>query len=219
MAELYGKIVLPGEEIEKNNYTYKFNDKTISKKVLLVSQDEKRSKVVPLSEVYYPSVGDKIIGIVREVEASGWFVDINSVNYAFLPLAEAVKEFIDVYRTDLSKILDVDTVIHAKVINVVKNKIVQISIKDEKPNKLIGGGIIKVNPAKVARIIGKNMSMVKLISEKTNSKIIVGKNGYVWINAKDADSIIKAINAIKFVERNAHLKGLTELVSSYLEKL
>jgi len=219
MAELYGKIVLPGEEIEKNNYTYKFNDKTISKKVLLVSQDEKRSKIVPLSEVYYPSVGDKIIGIVREVEASGWFVDINSVNYAFLPLAEAVKEFIDVYRTDLSKILDVDTVVHAKVINVVKNKIVQISIKDEKPNKLIGGGIIKVNPAKVARIIGKNMSMVKLISEKTNSKIVVGKNGYVWINAKDADSIIKAINAIKFVERNAHLKGLTELVSSYLEKL
>lgn len=219
MAELYGKIVLPGEEIEKNNYTYKFNDKTISKKVLLVSQDEKRSKVVPLSEVYYPSVGDKIIGIVREVEASGWFVDINSVNYAFLPLAEAVKEFIDVYRTDLSKILDVDAVIHAKVINVVKNKIVQISIKDEKPNKLIGGGIIKVNPAKVARIIGKNMSMVKLISEKTNSKILIGKNGYVWINAKDADSIIKAINAIKFVERNAHLKGLTELVSNYLEKL
>jgi len=219
MAELYGKIVLPGEEIEKNNYTYKFNDKTISKKVLLVSQDEKRTKIVPLSEVYYPSVGDKIIGIVREVEASGWFVDINSVNYAFLPLAEAVKEFIDVYRTDLSKILDVDTVVHAKVINVVKNKIVQISIKDEKPNKLIGGGIIKVNPAKVARIIGKNMSMVKLISEKTNSKIIVGKNGYVWINAKDADSIIKAINAIKFVERNSHLKGLTELVSSYLEKL
>ena len=219
MAELYGKIVLPGEEIEKNNYTYKFQDKTISKKVLLVSQDEKRSKVIPLSEVYYPNVGDKIIGIVKEVEASGWFVDINSINYAFLPIAEAVKEFIDIYRTDLSKILDVDTVIHGRVINVMKNKIVQISIKDEKPNKLIGGGVIKVNPAKVARIIGKNMSMVKLISEKTNSKILVGKNGYIWINAKDADSLIKAINAIKFVERNAHLKGLTELVSNYLEKL
>lgn len=219
MAELYGKLILPGEEVEKNNYAYKFNEKFISKKVILISRDEKKTKAISLSEVYYPKVGDKVIGIVKEVEASGWFVDINSINYAFLPLAEAVKEFIDVYRTDLSKFLDVGTIVQAKVINVMKNKIIQISIKEEKPNKLTNGGIIKVNPAKVARIIGKNMSMIKLISEKTNSKIIVGKNGYVWISAKNADSIIKAINAIKFVEKNAHLKGLTELVSKYLEEI
>lgn len=218
MAELYGKIVLPGEEVEKNEFSYKFNNKFISKKVSLISKDEEKTKVISLSSTYYPEVGDKVIGIVKEVEAAGWFVDINSINYAFLPIAEAVKEFIDIYRTDLSKIININEIIYAKVINVINYKIIQISLKDDNLRKLNGGGIISVNPAKVARIIGKNMSMIKLISEKTNCEIIVGKNGYIWIKSKKAENMIKAINAIKFIERNSHFKGLTEMVMKYLEE-
>lgn len=218
MAELYGKIVLPGEEVEKNEFSYKFNDKFISKKVSLISKDEEKTKVISLSSTYYPEVGDKVIGIVKEVEAAGWFVDINSINYAFLPIAEAVKEFIDIYRTDLSKIININEIIYAKIINVINYKIIQISLKDDNLRKLNGGGIISVNPAKVARIIGKNMSMIKLISEKTNCEIIVGKNGYIWIKSKKAENMIKAINAIKFIERNSHFKGLTEMVLKYLEE-
>ncbi|MEM5820470.1 MAG: exosome complex RNA-binding protein Rrp4 [Candidatus Aenigmatarchaeota archaeon] len=218
MAELYGKIVLPGEEVEKNEFSYKLNNKFISKKVSLISKDEEKTKVISLSSTYYPEVGDKVIGIVKEVEAAGWFVDINSINYAFLPIAEAVKEFIDIYRTDLSKIININEIIYAKVINVINYKIIQISLKDDNLRKLNGGGIISVNPAKVARIIGKNMSMIKLISEKTNCEIIVGKNGYIWIKSKKAENMIKAINAIKFIERNSHFKGLTEMVMKYLEE-
>ncbi|MEM0476396.1 MAG: exosome complex RNA-binding protein Rrp4 [Candidatus Aenigmatarchaeota archaeon] len=218
MAELYGKIVLPGEEVEKNEFSYKFNDKFISKKVSLISKDEEKIKAISLSSTYYPEVGDNVIGIVREVEAAGWFVDINSINYAFLPIAEAVREFIDIYRTDLSKIININEVIYAKVINVINYKIIQISIKNGNFKKLNGGGVISVNPAKVARIIGKNMSMIKLISEKTNCEIIAGKNGYIWIKSKKAENMIKAINAIKFIEKNSHFKGLTEMVIKYLEE-
>ncbi|MEM7817916.1 MAG: KH domain-containing protein [Candidatus Aenigmatarchaeota archaeon] len=218
MSELYGNIVVPGEEIEKSEFSYKVNDKFISKKLCLISKTDEKSKAVSLSSTYYPETDDKIIGIIREIEAGGWLVDINSINYAFLPIAEAVKEFIDIYKTDLSKILRVGDIIYAKVINVINYKIIQISIKNDGLKKLNGGGVISVNPAKVARIIGKNMSMVKLISEKTNSEIIVGKNGYIWIRAKKANDVIKAINTIKFVEKNSHFKGLTEMVIKYLEE-
>ncbi|MEM1686948.1 MAG: exosome complex protein Rrp4 [Candidatus Aenigmatarchaeota archaeon] len=218
MAELYGKIVLPGEEVEKNEFSYKFNDRFISKKVSLISKNEEKTKAISLSSTYYPEVGDNVIGIVREVEAAGWLVDINSINYAFLPIAEAVREFIDIYRTDLSKTININEVIYAKVINVINYKIIQISIKNGNFKKLNGGGVISVNPAKVARIIGKNMSMMKLISEKTNCEIIAGKNGYIWIKSKKAENMIKAINAIKFIEKNSHFKGLTEMVIKYLEE-
>ncbi|MEM5828156.1 MAG: exosome complex RNA-binding protein Rrp4 [Candidatus Aenigmatarchaeota archaeon] len=219
MAELYGKLVLPGEEVEKNQFSYSYQDKHISKKLSLISKEENKIKAIPLSQTYYPNVGDEVIGIIKEVEASGWFVDINSINYAFLPIAEAVKEFIDVYRTDLSKILNTGDIIYAKVINVIKYKIIQLSIKENDFKKLDGGGIISVNPAKIARIVGKNKSMIKLIAEKTNCKIIAGKNGYIWIKSNKAENLIKAINAIKFVEKNSHFKGLTEMVSKYLEEI
>lgn len=218
MAELYGKLVLPGEEVEKNEFSYKYNNKLYSKKISLISESGEKSKTISLATTYYPKVGDKVIGIVKEIEATGWFVDINSINYAFLPIAEVVKEFIDIYRTDLSNILNIGDIVYAKIINVINYKVIQISLKDNGLKKLNGGGVISVNPAKIARIIGKNMSMIKTISEKTGCEILAGKNGYIWVRAKKAENLIKAINTIKFVESRSHLKGLTEAVLKYLEK-
>ena len=214
------RIVVPGEEIgnveEKNvgDNVYVINNKIIAKKVGLVKETEKLVNIVPLSGVYIPRRGDKIIGIIEEVEPSGWIVNINSPYHAFLPLAEGVNEFVDIFRTDLSKYYDIGEVIYAKILNIMRKKIIQLTIKEAGLRKLEGGVLVKVSPSKVPRIIGKGGSMVNLIKEKTKCNIIVAQNGLVWIKGKNAE---KVISVIKLIERESHISGLTEKVKNFLE--
>ncbi len=209
---LKGKIVLPGEEIEAEENIYFKEGKKYSKIVGLYEEDKK--SITPLNGTYLPKVNDRVIGIVREVEASGWFVDINAPHLAFLPLAEALNEFVDVFRTDLSKFYSVNDVIYAKIINIISKRIIQISVKED-GKKLKGGVLIKTIPQKVPRIIGKNASMLKILQEKTNCEIIVGNNGIVWVKGEKID---KVYEAIKLIEKESHLSGLTEKVAKLLEK-
>jgi exosome complex component RRP4 len=150
---------------------------------------------------------------VKRVEVSGWFVDINSPYIAFLPLAEGVREFVDIYRTDISKFYDVDDVIYCRVSKVTKNKIVQVSMRAVGCRKLRGGTIIRVNPAKVPRIIGRRGSMINLIKRKTGCEIYPGRNGIIWIRGGDKT---KAIRAILTIEKESHVIGLTEKIEKML---
>ena len=209
---LKGKIVLPGEEIEAEENIYFKEGKKYSKILGLYEEDKKI--VTPLNGTYLPKVNDKVIGIVKEVEASGWIIDINAPHFAFLPLAEALNEFVDVFRTDLSSFFDIGDIIYAKIINIISKRIIQLSLK-EQGKKLKGGILIKTVPQKVPRIIGKNGSMLKILQEKTKCEILVGNNGIVWVKG---DEIQKVYDAIKLIEKESHLSGLTEKVSKLLEK-
>ncbi len=210
---LKGKIVVPGEKVEneiKENIYFR-NGEKYSQIVGLI--EEKKDIITPLNFTYLPKVGDKVIGIIEEIEASGWFVNINAPHFAFLPLAEALNEFVDVFRTDLSKFFNIGEIIYAKIINIIGNRIIQVSIKEEGA-KLEDGVIIKTLPSKVPRIIGKNASMLKILQEKTNCKIIVGNNGLIWVKGEKID---KVYEAIKLIEKESHLSGLTEKVAKLLE--
>jgi exosome complex component RRP4 len=209
--QIKGKIVLPGEKIEikDKRFTYEENDSSYSKILALIEEKENKKKIVPLNGRYVPKVGDKVIGIIKEVESAGWFVDINSYNYAFLPLGEAIQEFIDIFRTDISKYFNVGDIILAKIINVVKNKIIHLTLKEKGLRKLHQGMVIKVSPYKVPRIIGKRSSMLNLIRQKTNCEIFVGQNGYILIRGENFG---KAIEMIKTIERYSYVSGLTEMI-------
>jgi len=130
------KIVLPGEFLgEKKGrkvgrWVYVEGDKAFAKVLGIPEITENEISLIPLSGVYYPSVGDRVIGVVISVEVSGWLVDINSPYVAFLPLTEAVSEFVDVYRTDLSRYYDIGDVIFCRISKVTKNKLVQVSMRD-----------------------------------------------------------------------------------------
>jgi len=56
--------------------------------------------------------------------------------------------------------------------------------------------------------------MLDQIKEKTNSKIIVGKNGWIWIREGNVsltrESILK-------IEKEAHTSGLTDKIAKFLE--
>jgi len=213
------EIVLPGEFIDErkgrklDTGVYLEGNNVFSKVLGISRVDENEISVIALSGTYIPKVGDRVVGIISEVEISGWSVDINSPYTAFLPFSEAVEEFVDMSRTDLSRYFDIGNIIYCRVSKVTKNKVVQVSMDDMSAKKLYGGITLKVTPTKVPRMIGRGGSMISLIKTKTNCEIIPGQNGVVWIRGEDKT---KAIETILTVEKESHTVGLTEKIEGML---
>lgn len=213
------EIILPGEIIDKRkgrklgDNVYLEGEDVFSKVLGIPRLGENEISVIPLAGVYMPKIGDRIIATISEIEISGWLVDINSPYVAFLPLAEAVEEYIDISRVDISRYFDVNDLIFCRISKVTKSKTIQVSMRDRAAKKLYGGVIIKVTPSKVPRIIGKDGSMITLIKDKTMCEIFVGQNGVVWLKGLNK---AKAIEAILAIEKESHIVGLTEKIEKML---
>jgi len=213
------EVVTPGELIGERKGrrvgrgTYFKGEEVFSKVVGIVRSNENEISVIPLSGVYSPKVGDKVVGTISKLAISGWMVDINSPYIAFLPLSEAVSEFVDTQRTDISKFFDIGDVIFCKVSKVTKNKTVQVSMRVIGSRKLYNGITIKVAPSKIPRIIGKGGSMIKLLKSKSGCEMMAGQNGIVWIRGTDK---AKAIEAVLTIGKNSHMIGLTEKIEKLL---
>jgi len=217
--EEVAEVVVPGEFIAEKagrkvgKGAYYEAEKVFAEVLGIPRTDENEIFVIPLSGVYIPDIGDKVVGTITTVEISGWMVDVNSPYLAFLPLSEGVAEFVDTQRTDISRFFDVGDFIFCKISKSTKNKTIQVSMRAIGSRKLLSGITIKVTPSKIPRIIGKNGSMISLIKEKTGCDITAGQNGVVWIRGVDK---AKAIEAILTIERESHTIGLTEKIEKML---
>ncbi len=221
MAELKDRdFVVPGDEIIKSmDYVpgrncFREGDSIFAKRLGLVSIENRVISVIPLSGVYIPRTGDMVIGEVEDIQSNGWVVNINSVCSTFLPLS-GVREFIDTSKTDLSKVYNVGDMIYAKVFSINSLESIHISMQDTRSRKFRGGRIVKIGPAKVPRLIGKQGSMVNLVKEKTGCRINVGQNGIIWLEGEKEDLAIKAI---KKIEEDSYINGLTDKISELLGK-
>lgn len=218
MRKRESRIVLPGEFVDdvKGRKTgpgvYIVNDKVYSQVMGIPRVGMYEISVVPLSGKYIPQFGDKVVGIVKEVEISGWLIDVNSPYMGFLPISEGVEEFVDA-RSDLTRFFAKDDVIFCRISRVTRSKSVQCSMRDILARKLSGGTVIKVTPSKIPRIIGKAGSMINLIKQKTGTDIFTGQNGYVWIRGENKEL---AIEAILTIDRESHTLGLTEKIEKML---
>ena len=212
-------VVIPGDYLDERNGrklgmgTYEENEKVYSTFLGIARITENEISVTPLSGAYLPKLGDRVIATIEEVEISGWFVDMNSPYSAFLPIAEAVDEFIDLQRTDITRFFDIDDIVLGRISRVTRNKNVQLSMRDFESRKLRNGIVIKVTPTKIPRIIGKEGSMIMMIKNKTGCEIVTGQNGLVWIHGENKE---KAIEAILTIERESHMLGLTEKIEKML---
>ncbi len=218
-------IVVPGETLaEGMDYlpgsgTYRLGEKIIAKKLGLVNISGRAIKLVSLSGRYLPKFGDKIIAKVTDITMNGWIININTSYSAFLSMRDASSRFIK-KGEDLTKYYDIGDYLRAKIINVTSQNLVDLTMKEPGLNKLKGGRLVKITPHKVPRVIGKEGSMVSLIKKKTNCNIIVGQNGLVWINNPDNfDNELIAEKAIKKIEQESHLNGLTDHMDKFLDKL
>lgn len=208
------RIVLPGDFIEElkgrktGTGVYLEGEKVYSEVLGVPRVGMYDVSVVPLAGKYIPEFGDKVVGIVKEVEISGWLIDINSPYMGFLPVSEGVEEFVD-QRSDISKFYGKGDVIFCRISRVTKSKSVQCSMRDILAKKLQGGTVVKVTPSKIPRIIGKAGSMINLIKQATKTDIYTGQNGHVWIRGENKEL---AIEAILTIDRESHTAGLTEKI-------
>lgn len=213
------KLVIPGDLIGRGRAghgAYEEDGEVFSKHIGLAEEKNGLFFVIPLNGVYNPKRGDGVIGKIEEIVFSKWIVDINSPYEAVLPLSEATEDFIDLTKTDLTKYLDYGDLMFAEISSITKTKNVQLSMRNRKCRKLKGGRIIKVTPAKVPRIIGKGGSMVEMIKNMTETQIVVGQNGLVWVRGENEDV---ATEAVLTIEEKSHVSGLTNYIKEMIERL
>ncbi|MDW8036144.1 MAG: KH domain-containing protein [Candidatus Korarchaeum sp.] len=73
-------------------------------------------------------------------------------------------------------------------------------------------------PLKVPRVIGKRQSMLSILKEKTRSEIIVANNGRIWVKPPSVRELIALEKALKKIEEESHVSGLSDRVMSLLSQ-
>ena len=214
------KIVIPGEIIfEGDDYlpgegTEKREGNIVALKFGLAEETKKLVRVIPLSGVYQPRRGNVVIGKVENITFNGWVINIDTAESAFLSLMEVPRY---VNKDDLKEVMDMEDMVVAKIYSINKRGI-DLTLKLKGLGKLEGGMIIKINPNKVPRVIGKEGSMINLIKENTKCDITVGQNGVIWISGETTEAELFAKKAIEFIIENFFMEGLTQEMEKWFAK-
>ncbi len=194
------RLVLPGDIIAEKplrlDHTIVEEGKTCSTVIGIF--DEEKNSFIPLEGLWYPTPGEKIIGIVEEAKLNTDLIDINAPYKGLI-----ISKFSE---TSLAG----GDIIEATVKELDKTGTIILS----RPRVLFGGKVLVIKPSKVPRLLGKQDTMIRQIIEKTKSSISVGMNGLVWIKGGDSDMATKAILRI---QDESHVPGLTERISQMLE--
>lgn len=198
------KIVIPGELLSENRKKLGSNvfvsNGKIHSRVLGVTDDEHEvAEVVALHGIYVPRRDDTIVGVVNRVVFAGYGIDINSFTDSFIPKKAMRNE------------LKLGDVIIAKVEDVNELKEADLSF----PRKMINGEIISVTAVKSPRLIGKNGSMLDILTNGTGCELFVGKNGRVWAREGNIELLKKAV---KFIDDNSYKTNLTNAVEKLLKE-
>ena len=211
-----GEVLAEGMGFVPSRGIQRVDDKLVAQQLGMISIEGKVIKLIPLTGVYLPKVGDKIVAKVIDVLMTGWRMDTRSPYSAVLSMKDATSDFIQ-RGADLTQFFAIGDYVLTKITNVTSQKLVDISMKGPGLRKLRGGRIIAVNPHKVPRVIGKDGSMVVMIKQATGCNVLVGQNGWIWIDGEPKQEVI-AEKAIIKIDSEAHLSGLTDRIKEFLEK-
>ncbi len=213
------KVVIPGEVVfEGSDYlpgdnTEKREEGIVATIFGVAEESNKLVRVIPISGAYQPRRGNVIIGTVVRMIPNGWFIDIDTPEDAFLSLSEVPRY---VNRGELAEVLDLGETVVAKIANIDKRGI-DLTLRVHGLGKIEEGLLMKVNPNKVPRVIGKEGSMINLIKDETKCQITVGQNGIIWISGPTTEDELHAKAAIEFIAENFFMEGLTEEVKKWFE--
>ncbi|MEK6945786.1 MAG: exosome complex RNA-binding protein Rrp4 [Nanoarchaeota archaeon] len=214
------KVVIPGETIAKGHDflpgegTEKRGEEIIAIRYGLAEEANKLVKVIPLSGTYIPRRGNAVIGKVENITFNGWVVNMGTAETAFISLME-VPRFVN--KDALEEVMDIGDMVVAKIFAVNKRGI-DLTINMRGLGRIDEGMIVKVNPNKIPRIIGREGSMIKLIKDETGCEITAGQNGLVWIKGDKIEDELFAKRAIDFITEKSFVSGLTDEVKSWFDK-
>ncbi|MCF7798948.1 exosome complex protein Rrp4 [Candidatus Woesearchaeota archaeon] len=211
-----GQVLAEGMDFLPSHGTYRLGEQILANRLGVSMVDGKVIKTIPLAGVYMPKRNDVVIGRVIDILSMGWRVELNSPYSGLIPIKDGTFEFIP-RGADLSRYYDIGDYFVGKITNVSGQNLIDVSVKGQGLHKLRGGRFIKVNTNKVPRIIGKKGSMVSMIKQATDCKIIVGQNGLVWLNGEPAMENI-VVQTIRKIEEESHTNGLTDRIKIFLEE-
>jgi exosome complex component RRP4 len=213
------EVVVPGELLAISSKkagigTYSEGGKIFASQLGIKTVRPDSISVVPLAGQYIPVRGDLVVGKIVDVGASNWLVDINSPYPSPLHVNEVPWR---VEFGETRKFMTVGDIVLLMIVGVDETKRIQVSMQEHGLRKLTGGMVMEISPSKVPRVIGKNGSMIQMLKNMTSCRIYVGQNGRIWIDG-ELDSIVRAVQAIRMIEDEAHSQGLTEKVKALLER-
>ncbi len=145
--------------------------------------------------------------------SSNWLFDINSPYPGVLHASESPWK---VEFGATAKYLELGDNVTARILSVDDSKHVQLTMRDQSLRKLKGGHVVDIPYAKVPRVIGKNGSMIEMIKEYSRCKVLIGKNGRIWIDG-EVENVLNVAKAIRIIDEESHTHGLTDRIRDFLE--
>ena len=221
MSNNKNQFVLPGDIIVTGDYTPEQNviidgDRAISTTVGFSEVNDNRVGVISLTGFYIPKIDDLVFGKVISYSALSWEIDINSYYSAILPASDIFGRDFTSSRDNLSLKLAKGDLIAARIVNTGSREPL-ITISGQDLGKIDSGELVKISPSKVPRLIGKQGSMIQAIEGATNSSITIGQNGWIIVSNDETNGLLKAIEAIRLVDEQAHVANLTDKVNKMFE--
>src|SRR3989338_4112929 len=217
------QVVIPGDALAEGmdflpgKGAYREGDHILSSRLGLMSVSGRILNAIPLSGRYVPRRDDVVIGYIKDMSYSSWFVDVGYAYEASLSMKDATADFIE-RGSSLSDYFAVGEIILTRVSNVTKEGNVDLTMKGPGLRKLTGGKILEITSSKVPRVVGKQGSMISLIKDKTGCNIFAGQNGRIWIRGASTEAEKIASDAILLINEKAHTSGLTKKVEEFLAK-
>ncbi|MEM3781418.1 MAG: KH domain-containing protein [Candidatus Micrarchaeaceae archaeon] len=198
------RIVLPGTKVTEGviraNGLYAEANSSYANVVGMF--DDERKQFIPLEGLWYPRENDRVIGTIETKRMSAYIADLKSpykgiimTKYERTRLEEG-----DIVEATVREFREFDDA---------------MAVTLTRPKKLYGGVLISIKPPKVLRVIGRNNTMLNQITEATKCSILVGMNGTIWLKGGD---ISLASEAIKEIEAQAHVSGLTDKIKQMLDE-
>jgi len=217
------QLVMPGELLAEGDYsagknTYREGNRFYASLVGLSNVAGRTIYVVALRGCYMPVPGDIAIGKVIDLRLGGWIMDINAPYAAILPTSEAFGRMFNSRKDEMTDFLDVGDLVVAKVVAFDRTRDPVLTIRESGLGKISEGHIVKINPTKIPRVIGRRGSMIGLLQKETGCHITIGQNGLILVSGKNPEDEAAAIRAIHTIEQEAHTTGLTDKIAQLLKE-
>jgi exosome complex component RRP4 len=221
MHDVQRRYVIPGDKIVEGNFrplmnVIKAGNSLIATRIGIAETGRDGVKVIPLSGVYIPRVNDLVIGKVVDHSSLSWEVDINSCFSAHLPAQDVFGRDFSPARDDMGRHFAIGDMITARIMAFDRTRDPMLTVQDRDLGKIARGEALKISATRVPRLIGKRGSMIQMIEQATQTRVLIGQNGIVVVTGRTPEGIKLAVRAIHMVEEEAHTANLTQRIKVLL---
>jgi exosome complex component RRP4 len=221
MHDVKRRYVIPGDKIADGNFrplmnVIKADNSLIATRIGIAETGRDGVKVIPLSGVYMPRINDLVIGKITDHSSLSWEVDINSCFSAHLPAQDVFGRDFSPARDDMGAHFALGDMITARIVAFDRTRDPMLTVQDRDLGKIPHGQLLKISATRVPRLIGKRGSMIQMIEQATQTRVLIGQNGIVVVTGRSPEGIKLAIDAIRVVEEEAHTANLTQRIKVLL---